>query len=199
MDSSENAIRETQRSVQIQKLENESLQEKIDLLRQEVCRLSGRQSDEASKLEQELLVDRIKLRDYERVAEGIDKVFKEMFTSDTEWQGVYIKNVYGVPQGPEKLQAMVHVLKRLEQKIKEVTLLRNEIAGLKKKTAEAIHDREVALQTISGGPQPVKNMIEMVYDRENALKESRRVIERMEQDYHILFKESHDLKMVIVG
>lgn len=36
----------------------------------------------------------------------------------------------------------------------------------------------------------------MIYEREEQLKEQRAVIERMETDYHIIFKENADLRRV---
>jgi hypothetical protein len=193
----ENSLLQAQRNAEIQKLENETLREKIDLMRQETNRLQFGKTKETEQLERRVLTAELKLKDYDSVAAQVDQVFSELAKQDQEWQGLYVKNVYAVPEGPQKLQAMSHVLKRLEQKVREVTILRKEMEDLKREAESAKHDREVALQSISGGPNPLRNLIDLVTDREEALKENQRVKERMEQDYHVLFRENQDMKKVI--
>jgi len=138
----------------------------------------------------------LRLKDYEKVSEHLDKVFAQMAVQDSEWQAVYAKTVMSSEQGPKKLMSLTHVLQRLEQKIREVTLLRKEIAGLKAAKEQADHDREVAQQSLAGGPQPMRNLVDMISEREDLLKEANRTKKRMEEDYHVLFKENQDLRSV---
>ena len=196
MDKSENCQRELESTNRIHKMENETMREKLDAMRDELNRLHYQRDKNNDFEHQKNLELSQRLLEYEQVADQIDKAFKLLAIQDQEWQGVYLKNVTAVPQGPKKLSAITHVLKRLEQKVREVTILRKEMKGVELQREEALHDREVAAQTLAGGPQPAKHLMDMIYEREDTIKEDRRVRERMEQDYHILFQENKDLKTV---
>jgi transcriptional regulator of heat shock response len=196
LDKSEQCQRELDSINRIHKMENETMREKLDAMREELNR-AHYQRDRSNDLEHKENIElRQRLLEYEKVAADIDKAFEDLSRQDQEWQGVYLKNVMVVQEGPKKLHATIQLLKRLEQKVREVNILRKEMKEIQKDRDEAWKDKEVAIQTMAGGPNPSKHLMDMIYEREDQLKEARRVRERMEQDYHILFQEIRDVKGV---
>lgn len=83
---------------------------------------------------------------------------------------MYVNQIMKV-KGPKKLTFITQILKRLEGKIREVTILRKTLKEVKSQEVQSMKDRDLALELLSnknGGYQAYANM---VLDKQSELKE----------------------------
>lgn len=144
-------LEQSEQTNQIHKLENVSLTERIDLMRGELSRLSLQRTSSQDFASQKHKECELQLQAYQQTGEQLDKAIAQLMEADEEWKGVYVKSILTVPDGPKKLMAIIGILKRLEQKVREVTILRREMEGVKREVADVRKQKEMAVKMLEGG------------------------------------------------
>lgn len=179
--------------IKTNKIENEALREKLDMVKAELNRLYNTQGSKEQFLAERLQVMELKLSEYELVAKEIEKTVSSLVEQDEEWRDIYVKQIMSVPLGPKKLGFITQLLSRLEAKIREVSIIRKEMDELKQLNKRLFKEKQDAIDLLATSKGGLKNVADMVYEKQDQLREAIRENERNKNEYHILVRERMEL------
>lgn len=191
----ESIVDSTQSIHKTNQLENDALRERVDMMRNEINKLQLTKSEREQFLSKKLTEKEIELKEFNEIIDKLDKIVSELVDQDEEWSNMYVNQIMKV-KGPKKLTFITQILKRLEGKIREVTILRKTLKEVKSQEVQSMKDRDLALELLSnknGGYQAYANM---VLDKQSELKEQIDQKLRMREDYDIMLKEKSHLQTV---
>ena len=179
-------MEDAERAKKAENLENVALRERVEILRQANVRIENKVSDDGQALAQKASFLQIKLDEYERAEDDILRALDSLAKQDTDWHQEYLRSVLGIPKGPKKLQAAVHIANRLEQKIREVTLLRTQILELQKQFLELKEDHSTAKSILTGSKDNSHQyFMNLILQKDSDLKEALRIKKRQDADYGV--------------
>lgn len=197
INSLQNLLDDAEKYKRAEHLENQTLRDKVEILRQNNAKAENKTSDQESTLRDENAILKAKLNEYEVAEEEILRAQDKLSRQDEEWRQVYMKSILGIPKGPRKQQTAVHIANRLEQKLCEVTILRNQILELQKQFYELKDDNNQAKKLLSGASNNENSnqyLMNLVLQKDAEVKEGLRIKKRQDEDYSQLRAEFFKIK-----
>jgi len=166
------------------KLENESLKQKLDLLKQEYYKLESQARQGSGEIRAELAVCKERLAHYELIEKELDQAIMHVASDsqDTTGEGFEVGNalIQTITQAPttskRRIQQSLLLANRLQQKQKENETLQFEIKQMRDKVDNAESEAKLHKRLLERTNQPQSYLLQDVERTEKELDHAQRKI-----------------------